>query len=320
MQSAQNNATHRRLKDYFWIAARGYCMGAADVVPGVSGGTMAFILGIYEELLDAIRAVDLKFIRLLLTFRLRQAFNDFPWKFVLSLVIGIITAILTLARSLSWALEHHPTLVWSFFFGLVLASVFVVRKRVVRWNLGSLLVTALAAFSAYLLVGMVPVETPDAPWFLFLSGAIAINAMILPGISGAFILVLLGKYQFMLDAVVQGNYIVLLVVICGALVGLIAFARVLRWLIYNYHDYTIAVLIGLIIGALRKVWPWKESIGVNSGASDELAYVLEKNLLPTTLSTDVVLAILLMVLGFILVLILNNLAARRQEIDQEMVD
>jgi putative membrane protein len=167
MQSAQNNATHRRLKDYFWIAARGYCMGAADVVPGVSGGTMAFILGIYEELLDAIRAVDLKFIRLLLTFRLRQAFNDFPWKFVLSLVIGIITAILTLARSLSWALEHHPTLVWSFFFGLVLASVFVVRKRVVRWNLGSLLVTALAAFSAYLLVGMVPVETPDAPWFLF---------------------------------------------------------------------------------------------------------------------------------------------------------
>jgi putative membrane protein len=112
----------------------------------------------------------------------------------------------------------------------------------------------------------------------------------------------------------------LLVVICGALVGLIAFARVLRWLIYNYHDYTIAVLIGLIIGALRKVWPWKESIGVNSGASDELAYVLEKNLLPTTLSTDVVLAILLMVLGFILVLILNNLAARRQEIDQEMVD
>jgi len=256
MHSTKDHQTRRGLRDYFWIAARGYCMGAADVVPGVSGGTMAFILGIYEELLDAIRAVDIRFIRLLLTMRFRQAFIDFPWKFVLSLVVGIFAAILTLARSLSWALEHQPTFVWSFFFGLVLASIFVIRKRIVAWNLALLLITVLAAVGAYLLVGMVPVETPDAPWFLFLSGAIAINAMILPGISGAFILVLLGKYQFMLDAVVQGDFVVLFIVICGALVGLLIFARILRWLLRHYHDYTVAVLIGLIIGALRKVWPW----------------------------------------------------------------
>jgi len=292
-------------------------MGAADVVPGVSGGTMAFILGIYEELLDAIRAVDIRFIRLLLTMRFRQAFIDFPWKFVLSLVVGIFAAILTLARSLSWALEHQPTFVWSFFFGLVLASIFVIRKRIVAWNLALLLITVLAAVGAYLLVGMVPVETPDAPWFLFLSGAIAINAMILPGISGAFILVLLGKYQFMLDAVVQGDFVVLFIVICGALVGLLIFARILRWLLRHYHDYTVAVLIGLIIGALRKVWPWKEYVESEPGTVDQLIYVIEKNVLPETFSNDVALALGLMVLGFILVIILDYLAAQKTEIKQE---
>lgn len=314
MQSAKNEAPHRGLKDYFWIAARGYCMGAADVVPGVSGGTMAFILGIYEELLEAIRAVDLKFIRLLVTLRFRQAFKDYPWKFVLSLVIGIFTAILTLAQSLRWALEFHPTLVWAFFFGLVLASVFVVRKRISRWSPGLLLVTGVSALGAYLLVGMVPVDTPDAPWFLFLSGAIAINAMILPGISGAFILVLLGKYQFMLDAVVQANIVVLLTVISGALVGLVSFARALRWLIHNYHDYTIAVLIGLIIGALRKVWPWKEFVGIDPDSLEELHYILEVNVLPKAFTTDVAIAIGLMILGFVLVLILDHLAARDTDV------
>jgi putative membrane protein len=315
MQQTVNDVKPRSFKEYLGIAARGYVMGAADVVPGVSGGTMAFILGIYEELLDAIRSVDLKLIRLVFTLQIREALDNFPWKFLLALVLGIFTAILTLAKSLSWALMNHPTLIWSFFFGLVLASVFVVRNRIARWSPGLLLVTGLAALGSYLLVGMVPVETPNDAWFLFLSGAIAINAMILPGISGAFILVLLGKYQYLLEAVVEGNIVVLLLVISGALVGLITFARVLRWLFHHYHDLTVAVLIGLIIGALRKVWPWKEFVGGDPDAVEEIIVMLEVNVLPESLTPDVILAIALMGLGFVLVLVLNRLASHKRQVE-----
>lgn len=311
MQLAEAKKSERGLKDYFWVAARGFCMGAADVVPGVSGGTMAFILGIYEELIDAIHAVDLEFIRRLVSFRFRQAFSGFPWRFLLALGLGLATAIVTLAEGLSWALTNRPVLVWAFFFGLVLASVFVVRKRVSNWTLPLVLTAALAASGAYYLVGMVPVETPDNPWFLFLSGAIAINAMILPGISGAFILVLLGKYQYVLDAVVNRDLLVLLLVLSGGAVGLVTFARILRWLFRHYHDFTVAALIGLIVGALRKVWPWKELTQLPSGSLGELHLILERNVLPTEFSLETGLAVGLMVVGFGLVLSLEYLAGRQ---------
>jgi putative membrane protein len=288
------------LRDYFWVAARGFAMGAADVVPGVSGGTMAFILGIYEELIQAIHSVDLTFIRRILSLRFREAFAGVPWRFVLALVLGIATAILTLARLLSHVLHTYPVLVWAFFFGLVLASVVVVRKRVLRWTPGILLIAALAALGSYTLVGLVPVETPEEPWFLFLSGALAITAMILPGISGAFILVLLGKYHYVLNAVVNGDILTLLIVIAGAAVGLISFARVLRWLFQGYHDYTVSALTGLILGALRKVWPWKLSEGIQ-----------ELNVLPPAYDTEFISAVLLMLAGFALVLVLDYLAARQ---------
>jgi putative membrane protein len=299
------------LKEYFWVAARGFAMGAADVVPGVSGGTMAFILGIYEELIHAIHAVNLDFVRLVLTGRFREAFAGFPWRFLLALVLGIATAILTLARGLSWLLHNHPVLVWAFFFGLVLASVIAVSKRVQRWTPAMLLTTVVAALAAYTLVGMVPVETPDEPWFLFLSGSLAICAMILPGLSGAFILVLLGKYRYLLDAVVQGDILTLLIVIAGAGVGLITFARLLRWLFRNYHDLTVAALIGLIIGALRKVWPWKENTPVTTDPAGEILVLLETNVLPPAFTGEVAAALGLILLGFGLVLLLDHLATRQ---------
>ena len=304
MDWTETRNDRRGIKDHVSVALRGFAMGAADVVPGVSGGTMAFILGIYEELIHAIHAVDLIFIRRLLTFRFREAFAHFPWRFLLALALGIGTAILTLASGLNWALHNHPELVWAFFFGLVLSSVFVVRKRVKRWTPYAFLLTALAALGGYLLVGIVPVETPDAPWFLFLSGALAIAAMILPGISGAFILVLLGKYHYVLNAVVTRDIVTLLIVIAGAGVGLITFARLLRWMFTNYHDLTVAVLIGLIIGALRKVWPWKEIV---SGSGET---ILESNILPQAFTTDVAFALALMGVGFGLVLILDYMALR----------
>jgi putative membrane protein len=303
-----NHETSRRtFKDYFWIAARGYAMGAADIVPGVSGGTMAFILGIYEELIQAIHSVNMAFIRRMVTFRFKDAFADFPWRFLLALVAGLATAILTLASGLQWALENHPSLVWAFFFGLVLSSVFVVRKRVRQWSLVTFLTVGLGAVAGYSLIGLVPVETPNDPWFLFLSGALAICAMILPGISGAFILVLLGKYEYILNAVVTRDILTLLIVIAGAAIGLLTFARILRWLFKNYHDITVSILIGLILGALRKVWPWKETMEGHLGS------LLERNVLPEAFTIEVALALILMGVGFSLVLVLDYFASRNSQ-------
>lgn len=278
-------------------------MGAADVVPGVSGGTMAFILGIYEELIQAIHSVDLVFIRRILTLRWREAFADFPWRFLLALALGILTAIITLASFLDFALGHYPTLIYAFFFGLVLASAFVVRSRVARWTLPVLLATLLGTVVGYSIVGLVPVETPNDWWFLFLSGAIAINAMILPGISGAFVLLLLGKYQYVLQAVINRDVVSILIVLAGAAVGLMSFVRLLRWMFTRYHDLTVAVLIGLILGALRKVWPWKETVNLHG-------VLLENNVIPASFTNEVFIAILLMVLGFFAVLLLDYLASR----------
>lgn len=301
----------RSLKDYFWISARGFCMGAADVVPGVSGGTMAFTLGIYDELLHAIHAVNLDFTRRLLALRWREAFAHFPWRFLLALGLGIGAAILTLAEGLIWALHHYPALVWAFFFGLVLASVAVVRKRVKRWTPVTFGLAALAVIGAYRLVGLTPAQTPDAPWFLFLSGAIAICAMILPGISGAFILVLLGKYEYVLEAVVRGDVVTLAIVAAGCVVGLVSFVRVLRWLLQYYHDQTVAVLAGFMLGSLRKVWPWKEALRTQEDGRGGISVLPELNVLPQAFTPETALALGLMLLGVGLVWGIEYLAARR---------
>ncbi|MBW2567500.1 MAG: DUF368 domain-containing protein, partial [Deltaproteobacteria bacterium] len=182
------------------MTVKGFCMGAADVVPGVSGGTMAFILGIYEELIKSIKSFDLSFLRLLFSLRVKDALDHASWQFLLAIGLGILMAIFTLARILAWLLQNQPVLIWSFFFGLIVASVLVVSKHLSKWTSLIFVWIGLGALFAYLLVGMVPAKTPDTAWFLFMSGAIAICAMILPGISGAFILVLLGKYHYVLEA------------------------------------------------------------------------------------------------------------------------
>src|SRR3989344_6364820 len=192
----------RTSREYLGLVARGFAMGSADVVPGVSGGTMAFIFGFYEELIQSIRSIaQPDFIQALVKLNIKEAFFIVNAPFLLSVLGGIVLAILTLSHSLEYALETYPELVWSFFFGLVLASIFVVRKRIARWNFQLVSIMLIGALASYTIVGLVPVQTPDTWWFLILSGALAICAMILPGISGAFILVLLGKYEFALNAV-----------------------------------------------------------------------------------------------------------------------
>jgi putative membrane protein len=312
LERAERSASRsRRPIEYAGLAARGFCMGAADVVPGVSGGTMAFILGIYEELIQSIRQVaQPEFLRAVLRFRIREVFTILNWKFLLAVVVGIFSAILTLARAIEWLLATHPTLVWSFFFGLVFASVLVVSKRISRWRMTLWLALVAGTAGAYLLVGLVPLQTPDAPWFLFLSGAVAICAMILPGISGAFILVLLGKYQYVLSAVNERDVAVVLWVGAGAIVGIVTFAQILGWLFRRYHDATVAVLTGFMLGSLRKVWPWKIDLEWMTNRHGERIPTVQHNVLPDAFTTDVLVAVALAITGLLLVLLLDWWASR----------
>ncbi len=296
--------------EYLTLTAKGFCMGASDVIPGVSGGTMAFILGIYEELIDAIRSFDLKSIQLLLTLRLRGLLDRISWQFVLAVGIGILTAIFTLARALSWLLQNRPVLIWSFFLGLILASTLSVSRRVEGWRLSTWLGLLGGMVGTYFLVGLVPLSTPDSPWFLFLSGAVAICAMILPGISGAFILVLLGKYQFVLEAVNNRDFFILAIVAAGAVVGIAAFSRLLGWLLRNYHDLMVAVLTGLMLGSLRKVWPWKETVENFVASHGKVVTIVHANILPTQWNVEVLSALSLIGLGFLTVFSLDRMVGR----------
>jgi putative membrane protein len=302
----------RSFSAYFVLAVKGFCMGASDVIPGVSGGTMAFILGIYRELIASIRSFDLRFFRLLLSFKIKDALNHASWKFPLAVGTGILIAIFTLAKAISWLLHNQPILIWSFFFGLILASVLTVSRHFSKWSPSIILWITLGAVFTYFLVGLVPAATPNSAWFLFISGAIAICAMILPGISGAFILVLLGKYHYVLEAVNNRDFFTLFLVASGAVVGLVSFVRLLNWLFTRYHNFTIAILTGLMLGSLRKIWPWKRTISMVSGALKNETAAIQGNVLPTQWDTEATVAVGLMILGFLIVLCLDRLARRER--------
>jgi putative membrane protein len=303
----------RGAKEYAGLVARGFAMGSADVVPGVSGGTMAFILGIYEELINSIRTIARpEFLRPLSKGRLLEAFRAINGGFLLAVGSGIILAILTLAKAIEWALENHPIWVWSFFFGLVLASVVTVARRVGKWNPLLFLYSIAGAVGAWVFVGLVPVQTPETWWFLFLAGAIAICAMILPGISGAFLLLLLGKYDYVLGAVNDRNIEPIFWVVLGALVGIVSFAQVLGWLFRRFHDPTVAALTGLMVGSLRKVWPWKEDLAWVLGRHGERVPTVQRNVLPDA-GGEVVVALLVGLAGLVLVIVLEWWASQPGE-------
>jgi putative membrane protein len=287
---------------YLILAIKGFLMGAANVVPGVSGGTMALILGIYEELIQAIRSFNLRFLRLFVMLRIKEAISSLAWPFLLPVAVGVLAATLSLAQLLSWLLFTYPIMVWSFFFGLILSSVFSVGRVVKAWRISTFIAIGLGGVGAYFLFGMIPVATPEASWFLFLCGFLAICAMILPGISGAYILVLLGKYHFTLEAVNNRDIGTLFILTLGAAVGLLSFVRVLSWLLKRYHDLTMAVLIGLMLGSLRRIWPWKESVTTFIDSTGKEVPGLQINVIPPQLNSDIVLAFLFAALGFLVVL------------------
>lgn len=290
-------------------------MGMADVVPGVSGGTIAFITGIYEELVESIRSVDLGALKLLATGRFSAFWRRINGSFLFSVLLGVAVSILSLARLMTYLLTHHPIEIWSFFFGLIVASALLVSRQVGKWNWRTVLALAIGVAVAWWITVASPAETPNDWWFILLSGAIAICAMILPGISGAFILLLLGKYHYIMQAVGDLNIPVILVFVAGAIAGIISFSHLLSWLLKHWHDCTIALLMGFMIGSLNKVWPWKETVESYTDGHGQVLPLVERNILPQTfenaLGIDAHLwqAIVLCLVGFLMIYAIE-LAAR----------
>lgn len=288
------------------LFATGFSMGIADLIPGVSGGTIAFLSGIYEELLHSIKVVTGKTLRLTLQGKFTESLRSVPIYFLLPLGAGILAAIFSLASVLTWLFEHYPVFLWAFFFGLVLASVYVVLKRIQRWDATDKIMFLIAAVAAYFLVGLTPVESPNTLPLVFASGMIAICAMILPGISGSFILLLLGKYQQVLNAVHERDFLLLAVFAAGCAVGLALFTRLLSWLFSRHHDISVAVLAGFMLGSLRKIWPWKETVQTRINSHGIEVPLIEKNVLPDAFDPSVLGVLLLGLAGIMIVLYLDH--------------
>jgi putative membrane protein len=270
----------RRPLDFLILVLKGAGMGAADVVPGVSGGTIAFISGIYEELVGSLKSIDIKALKLLFTGRWSELFTKINFWFLLSVFGGVAISIFSLAKAMKWLLTSYPVIVWSFFFGLILASSFYVIRTAGKIRITGWISFIFGVVAALLITTLSPASTPETWWFIFISGAIGICAMILPGISGAFILLLLGKYIFIITAVSELNIIVIIIFIAGAATGLILFSNLLSWLLANYHSVTITTLSGFMIGSLNKVWPWKLATSVIQDSHGEIIVLAEKNVLP----------------------------------------
>ena len=304
----------RTLKDYIVISLKGMAMGAADVVPGVSGGTIAFISGIYEELLGSISNVKIGLFKTLKEDGLQAVWKQVNGNFLLALFVGIFISIISLAKAIKYLLENEPILLWSFFFGLVLASIIYIAKQITKWNVVSILALVIGAFLAYYITTLNPlVSENSSSLYIFFAGAIAICAMILPGISGSFILVLLGAYKPVLDAVNDRDIKTIVVFMIGAIVGLLSFSKVLKWLFANYKNYTLAALTGFIIGSLNKIWPWKETLTWRTNSHGDKVPFNQQSISPFSFDGDAQLtfAIILAVIGFALILLMERLAVKK---------
>lgn len=291
-------------------------MGAADVVPGVSGGTVAFITGIYDELLQSINSIDGEAFRLLFKFRIADFWKKINGKFLVVLFGGIVTSILSLAKLMTYLLSNHPILIWSFFFGLILISAPLVTREIKHWNAATILSFIIGISVAYTITILSPTQSPDSLWFIFFAGSLAICAMVLPGISGAFILLLIGKYQYMITSLIEFNIPVILVFISGCVLGILGFSKFLTWILKNYHSATVALLAGFMLGSLNKVWPWREVLEYVTNSHGEQVPVFDRSILPwnyfavTNKDPQIFMAILMMALGVFIVVLIEKIAAR----------
>ncbi len=293
------------------LSLKGLCMGSADVIPGVSGGTMALITGIYEDLIMALRSLDSTMVKKLLTLDLKGAVAGIHIRFLLSLFAGIGIAIISLARLMNYLINYYPVFTWSLFFGLIAASILVVSRQVASWTLRTGISLAAGIAVAAFIMNLIPLTTPEALWFIFLCGIIAICAMILPGISGAFILLILGKYEFITATLknpfLPQHFIIIIVFCLGCLVGLLSFSRLLNYFLKHFRGLTMAFLTGLMIGAMPKIWPWKQILATEL-IHGKPHVTWGSNILPASLNAEVWIAIGLVTIGFMAVIVIERLA------------
>lgn len=256
-------------REYALLYAKAFAMGAADLIPGVSGGTIAFITGIYGQLLGAISSLNTQLLRDILSRRYRKAFSNVPLRFMAVMALGIGSALLSLSRLMHYLMLNHGEFTWAFFFGLIAASGIVIFRQLDTRGLGPCALVLAGGVFSYAIVGLVPVETPESWWFIFLCGVIGITAMILPGISGSFLLLILGKYEFIISALrapfADHHPFILGIFMAGMATGLLAFSKILHRLMMTHRNRTMAFLTGILLGSLRKVWPWKSSDGGGNG-------------------------------------------------------
>lgn len=291
-------------------------MGIADAVPGVSGGTIAFITGIYEDLLHSLHEIDRDAFRLLIRFRFFELWKKINGNFLLTVFAGIITSLLILVSIIFRLIVHYPILVSSFFFGVIFASVALVLKEIKTWGYKPVIAFIVSAVIGYLITTLSPTKSPDAYWFVFICGALTICSLILPGISGAFILVLLGKYQFMINSLVEFNLSVIFIFTAGGVLGLLAFTRLITWVLDHYHHVTVAVLAGLMLGSLNKVWPWRQGLEFATTGKGEQVAVFDKSILPwnflleTGRDPQLFQAILMTALGVCIIIVTERIATR----------
>jgi len=279
----------KSIKDYIILYVKGMAMGAVDLVPGVSGGTIAFITGIYEELINSLRSITVKNIKPFFAGKFKVFWKAVNGNFLLVLALGIGTSIFSLVGVVLYVIENHYIATWSFFFGLIFISTISIVRTIRKFTMPLFICFGAGAVIAYLITVMSAAQTPNDLWFIFVCGAVAVCALLLPGTSGSFILLLMGKYQYILEALNSLKVDILAVFIGGAVVGLLSFSHFLSWLLRKYHDVTIALLSGFLFGSLNKIWPWKVQIDTVTGEiwqwnidkfNDHSLTLIERNHLP----------------------------------------
>ena len=304
----------RKIGDSLLLGLKGMAMGAADIVPGVSGGTIAFITGIYEELITSLNNINFRAIMILRKEGLKSFWNHINGNFFIFLLAGIAISLVSLVRIVTYLLENEPVLIWSFFFGLIMASIVLIGKRVNYWRLTTIVAILVGTLVALWISSIQSIANVDANWYIFLSGAIAICAMILPGISGSFILLLMGSYHMILNGLKNLDLLVIGLFGSGCVMGLISFSRLLKYLFNKFHDQTVALLTGFMIGSLYKVWPWKIRVGdapinIHSDGKEDW---MTANVMPGNIDGDpqLGLAIFCAILGLGLIVILHRFAPK----------
>jgi len=282
-------------------------MGAADIVPGVSGGTIALITGIYERLIDAIKSVGLDTLSTLKHSGVKAAWQQIDGTFLICVLAGAATSIILLSKLLHYLIETQPIALWSFFFGLVVASCIYVLKQVSSWNWVRMACVAIGALIAAFISLSPAAQLEVNNLSLFFAGAIAICAMILPGISGSFILLLMGMYSYVITAIKSFDLVTLGVFASGCLVGIMVFSRFLSWVLHHYHHATMALLSGFMIGALVKLWPWKEVLSYRMNSKGEQVPFIESPVWPwLQQEPQIIVALVAVVVGFALVFVVDN--------------